>query len=73
MYKRQHTSHNGIVESLDLNLDRRGNIEANESLFETSKRKIFAAGDARRGQSLVVWAIREGRDCASSINNFLLK
>ena len=68
-----HTSHNGIVESLDLNLDERGNIEANESLFETSSRKIFAAGDARRGQSLVVWAIKEGRDCASSINNFLLK
>ena len=68
-----HTSHNGIVESLDLDLDKRGNIEANESLFETSSRKIFAAGDARRGQSLVVWAIKEGRDCASSINNFLLK
>ena len=68
-----HTSHNGIVENLNLNLDKRGNIEANESLFETSSSKIFAAGDARRGQSLVVWAIKEGRDCASSINNFLLK
>ena len=68
-----HTCHNGIVESLDLNLDKRGNIEANENSFETSSRKIFVAGDARRGQSLVVWAIKEGRDCASSINNFLLK
>ncbi len=68
-----HTSHNGIVEILNLDIDKRGNIEANENSFETSSRKIFVAGDARRGQSLVVWAIREGRDCAASINNFLLK
>ena len=54
-------------------LDSKGNIEASDSLFKTSKNKIFSAGDARRGQSLVVWAIREGRDCAASINNFLLK
>jgi glutamate synthase (NADPH/NADH) small chain len=68
-----HTSHNDIVKILNLNIDKRGNIEANENYFETSSSKIFVAGDARRGQSLVVWAIREGRDCAASINNFLLK
>ena len=68
-----HTNHRGIIENLDLKLDKKGNIEASDSMFTTSKKKIFSAGDARRGQSLVVWAIREGRDCASSINNFLLK
>ena len=68
-----HTDHRGIIKNLNLRLDSKGNIEASDSLFKTSKNKIFSAGDARRGQSLVVWAIREGRDCAASINNFLLK
>ena len=68
-----HTNHNGLVENLNLDLDQRGNISADENSYTTSKNKIFTAGDARRGQSLVVWAIREGRQCASSINNFLLK
>ena len=68
-----HTNHQGIIENLNLKLDIKGNIEASDSMFTTSKNKIFSAGDARRGQSLVVWAIREGRDCASSINNYLLK
>tara|TARA_Y100001968_G_C19439600_1_gene761759 strand:- start:562 stop:1986 length:1425 start_codon:yes stop_codon:yes gene_type:complete len=68
-----HTDHRGIIKNLNLRLDSKGNIEASDSVFKTSKNKIFSAGDARRGQSLVVWAIREGRDCATSINNFLLK
>jgi glutamate synthase (NADPH/NADH) small chain len=68
-----HTNHNGLIENLNLDLDQRGNISADENSYTTSKNKIFTAGDARRGQSLVVWAIREGRQCASSINNFLLK
>jgi glutamate synthase (NADPH/NADH) small chain len=68
-----HTNHNGLIENLNLDLDQRGNICADENSYTTSKNKIFTAGDARRGQSLVVWAIREGRQCASSINNFLLK
>ena len=68
-----HTNHNGLIENLNLDLDQRGNINADDDSYTTSKNKIFTAGDARRGQSLVVWAIREGRQCASSINNFLLK
>ena len=68
-----HTNHNGLIENLKLDLDQRGNISADDNSYSTSKNKIFTAGDARRGQSLVVWAIREGRQCASSINNFLLK
>ena len=68
-----HTNHNGLIENLKLDLDQRGNISADDNSYTTSKNKIFTAGDARRGQSLVVWAIKEGRQCASSINNFLLK
>ena len=67
-----HTNHDGLVKSLELDLDARGNINADTNNYLTSKRKIFSAGDSRRGQSLVVWAIKEGRDCASSINDFLL-
>ncbi len=67
-----HTNHDGLVKSLDLDLDARGNINADTNNYLTSKRKIFSAGDSRRRQSLVVWAIKEGRDCASSINDFLL-
>lgn len=51
--------------------DARGNILANTQDFRTSIDKVFAAGDARRGQSLVVWAIKEGRDCANAVNQFL--
>jgi glutamate synthase (NADPH/NADH) small chain len=53
-------------------LDGRGNIEANTLAYQSSKPKIFAAGDMRRGQSLVVWAIREGRQAAHSIDKFLM-
>ena len=67
-----HTAHNTVVEKLGLKIDNRGNIEANDFEFKTSAEKIFAAGDSRRGQSLVVWAIREGRQCAYSIDKFLM-
>ena len=51
--------------------DARGNVAADTDSYLTSKPKVFAAGDTRRGQSLVVWAIREGRQCARAIDEFL--
>jgi glutamate synthase (NADPH/NADH) small chain len=60
-----------IVNNLDVALDERGNVKATEKDYQTSIAKIFAAGDSRRGQSLVVWAIKEGRDCAKSVDEFL--
>ena len=52
-------------------LDRRGNVAADDRDYRTSSDKVFAAGDMRRGQSLIVWAIREGRQAARSIDAFL--
>ncbi len=66
-----HPEHNGVVDYLGLDLDERGNVKADEKKFETSVKGIFAAGDIRRGQSLVVWAIAEGRECARSVDKFL--
>ncbi|MDV4151772.1 glutamate synthase subunit beta [Clostridium sp. AL.422] len=60
-----------ISNSFDVNLDNRGNINAEYKSFKTNKEKIFTCGDARRGQSLVVWAIREGLEAAKSINDYL--
>lgn len=65
-----HVQKEGLVNELELALDERGNISANKS-FQTNMHKVFAAGDARRGQSLVVWAISEGRECAASVDEFL--
>ena len=67
-----HPVHEGLVNFLKLDLDSRGNIKANEIDYKTSLNKIFVAGDSRRGQSLVVWAIREGRQCAYSIDKYLM-
>ncbi len=67
-----HPVHEGMIKSLGLELDPRGNIKADTNAYATSKAKIFAAGDMRRGQSLVVWAIREGRQCAHAIDKFLM-
>ncbi len=61
----------GMVEQAGLALDPRGNVLANVQDYKTSVPKLFAAGDMRRGQSLVVWAIREGRQCACSIDESL--
>ena len=66
-----HPIHEGLVNNLSLKLDQRGNVEADEISFKTSSNKVFVAGDCRRGQSLVVWAISEGRKCAERIDNFL--
>ena len=62
----------GMIEESGVELDPRGNIRANTVDYRTSIPKIFAAGDMRRGQSLVVWAIREGRQCARAIDEFLM-
>ncbi len=62
----------GMVEQSGVALDTRGNILADTLDYRTSVAKVFAAGDMRRGQSLVVWAIREGRQCARAIDAFLM-
>ena len=64
--------HKGVVEELGIELDPRGNVKANDVKYATSKDKVFVAGDARRGQSLVVWAIREGRQCARAVDEYLM-
>lgn len=63
----------GLADDLDIETDpKRGNVIANERDYQTNRKKVFAAGDMRRGQSLVVWAIREGRQAAHSIDKFLM-
>jgi glutamate synthase (NADPH/NADH) small chain len=62
----------GMLEQAGLALDPRGNVAANTVDYRTSIDKVFAAGDMRRGQSLVVWAIREGRQCARAVDAFLM-
>ena len=61
----------GMIKQSGVALDARGNVLANTADYRTSIGKVFAAGDMRRGQSLVVWAIREGRQCARAIDEFL--
>jgi glutamate synthase (NADPH) small chain len=67
-----HPVHDGMIKDLDLALDRRGNVAASTDDYKTSLPKVFAAGDMRRGQSLVVWAIREGRQAAHAVDQFLM-
>ena len=67
-----HPVHAGMLAELGVALDPRGNIRAGETDYQTSVNKIFAAGDMRRGQSLVVWAIREGRQCARAVDEYLM-
>ncbi len=67
-----HTQHNGLVENAGLELDARGNVKADEGKYSTNIPKIFTAGDMRRGQSLVVWAISEGREAARRADEFLM-
>ncbi len=62
----------GMIKDLGVELDKRGNVFADTFQYKTSKEKIFSCGDMRRGQSLVVWAIREGRQCARSMDQFLM-
>jgi len=62
----------GLVEQSEAALDPRGNVAANVADYRTSAPNIFACGDMRRGQSLVVWAIREGRQCARAVDEYLM-
>jgi glutamate synthase (NADPH) small chain len=66
-----HPEHKGLLEKLKIALDDRGNVKT-EANFQTSVPKVFAAGDMRRGQSLIVWAIAEGRTAAHHIDHFLM-
>ncbi|MDP4619970.1 MAG: glutamate synthase subunit beta [Sediminibacterium sp.] len=66
-----HADPAGIIDELDVALDERGNVKASEQNYKTNIAKVFTAGDMRRGQSLVVWAISEGRECARQVDIFL--
>jgi glutamate synthase (NADPH/NADH) small chain len=64
-----------ILDAFDVEKDARGNARAptdGQRCYATSASKVFAAGDMRRGQSLIVWAIREGRQCARAVDEFLM-
>ena len=67
-----HPIRDGLLEQLGVELDERSNVRANTQDYQTSVAKVFAAGDMRRGQSLVVWAIREGRQCARAVDEYLM-
>jgi glutamate synthase (NADPH/NADH) small chain len=62
----------GLINDLGIELDERGNVRAAEKSYQTNIEKIFTAGDMRRGQSLVVWAISEGRECARKVDEYLM-
>ena len=64
--------HDGMLNELGVTKDKRGNVDADTNRYRSSVNKVFSAGDMRRGQSLVVWAIREGRQCARSVDEFLM-
>lgn len=67
-----HPVHQGMLEQLGVELDGRGNVNADTDNYRTSIDKVFTAGDMRRGQSLVVWAIREGRQAARAVDEYLM-
>jgi glutamate synthase (NADPH/NADH) small chain len=67
-----HPVHDGMISALKLELDPRGNVKADTVAYRSSNPKVFACGDMRRGQSLVVWAIREGRQAAHAVDQFLM-
>ena len=62
----------GLLKDLNVNLDSKKNVLANTSDYKTNLKNVWTAGDMRRGQSLVVWAIREGRQCARSVDEYLI-
>ncbi len=64
--------HTGMIENLFVELDERKNVKAKEGVYRTNVSKVFACGDMRRGQSLVVWAISEGREAARKVDEFLM-
>ncbi len=65
-----HPQHVGLLDQLKVDYDERGNVKSNR--YQSSQEKVFAAGDARRGQSLVVWAISEGREAARAVDEYLM-
>jgi glutamate synthase (NADPH) small chain len=67
-----HPQHTGMIEQGGIELDERKNVKAKEGVYRTNVSKIFACGDMRRGQSLVVWAISEGRETARKVDEFLM-
>ncbi len=70
-----HPIHTGMLDELGMEYDGRGNVKGGTEggdAYKTSLDKVFAAGDMRRGQSLIVWAIREGRQCARAVDEFLM-
>jgi glutamate synthase (NADPH/NADH) small chain len=70
-----HPVQQGLLDALGVAYDSRGNVKGDtegDDAYKTSIDKVFAAGDMRRGQSLVVWAIREGRQCARAIDAYLM-
>ena len=70
-----HPVHEGMIEALGVELDDRGNVKGSTEgpdAYKTSIESVFTAGDMRRGQSLVVWAIREGRQCARTVDEYLM-
>lgn len=67
-----HPLHEGLLQQAAVTLDARGNVQADTLSYQTTSNKVFAAGDMRRGQSLVVWAIREGRQAARAVDEFLM-
>jgi len=70
-----HPVHAGMIQELGMALDDRGNIQGDTEgadAYQTSIEGVYAAGDMRRGQSLVVWAIREGRQCARAVDQYLM-
>ncbi len=67
-----HPVQDGLLKDLGVDLDERGNVKADTLSYQTSLPKVFSAGDMRRGQSLVVWAIREGRQAARAVDEFLM-
>jgi glutamate synthase (NADPH/NADH) small chain len=64
--------HDGLLDDLGLEYDDRGNVAADTADYSTSQAGIFAAGDCRRGQSLVVWALAEGREAARAVDIYLM-
>ncbi len=66
-----HPNPSGLLDDMGIELDERGNVKATEQAYQTNVAKVFTAGDMRRGQSLVVWAISEGRECARKVDIFL--
>lgn len=67
----RHPAHGDVIRQLGLDTDARGNVQADDRDYRTAQEGVFVCGDARRGQSLVVWAIREGRQCAQAVDLYL--